>query len=243
MKLYFNPASPFVRKVRVTAHELGLGDRIELTSVTLTPVSPHEGVRSDNPLGKIPALVTDDGVVLFDSPVICEYLDALAGGNRIFPSPGAARWTALRRQALADGVMDAAVLTRYEQTLRPQELRWTDWAEGQLLKIRTALDALEREDLAGVFDIGTIAIACALGYLDLRFASEDWRKAGRGWRRGPPASAIGPRSPRRFLQHRSPERVRRERAAAVRPRRRARRPAARPTPGSAQRAASPARLP
>jgi glutathione S-transferase len=175
MKLYFNPASPFVRKVRVTAHELGLSDRIELSSVTLTPVSPHEGVRSDNPLGKIPALVTDDGAVLYDSPVICEYLDALAGGNRIFPSPGAARWTALRRQALADGIMDAAVLIRYEQALRPQELRWQGWAEGQWLKIRSALDALEHEDLPAALDIGTIAIACALGYLDLRFAGEGWR--------------------------------------------------------------------
>lgn len=175
MQLYFNPASPFVRKVRVTAHELGLSGRIELTSVTLTPVSPHEGLRADNPLGKIPALVTEEGAALYDSPVICEYLDSLAGGNRIFPAPGAARWTALRRQALADGIMDAAVLTRYEQTLRPQDLRWREWADGQLLKIRTALDALERESLEGVFDIGTISIACALGYLDLRFAGEGWR--------------------------------------------------------------------
>ena len=175
MQLYFNPASPFVRKVRITAHELGLSGEIELTSVTLTPVSPHEGLRANNPLGKIPALLTGDGTVLYDSPVICEYLDSLAGGNRIFPAPGAARWTALRRQALADGIMDAAVLTRYEQTLRPQDLRWREWADGQLLKIRAALDALEHESLEGVIDIGTISIACALGYLDLRFAGEGWR--------------------------------------------------------------------
>lgn len=175
MRLYFNPASPYVRKVRVTAHELGLSDEIELLSVSLTPVSPHEGVRSSNPIGKIPALITDDGTALYDSPVICEYLDARAGGNRIFPAVGAVRWTALRRQALADGIMDAAVLTRYEQAVRPQELRWQAWADGQFLKIGTALDALERESLADVFDIGTISIACALGYLDLRFASEGWR--------------------------------------------------------------------
>jgi glutathione S-transferase len=175
MKLYFNPASPFVRKVRVAAIELGLSGSIELTSVSLTPVSSHEGLRADNPLGKIPALLTREGMVLYDSPVICEYLDSLAGGNRLFPAPGSARWTALRRQALADGIMDAAVLTRYEQTLRPQELRWREWADGQLLKIRTALDALERENLESVFDIGTISIACALGYLDLRFAGEGWR--------------------------------------------------------------------
>ena len=177
MQLYFSPASPFVRKVRVTAHELGLSGRIELTSVTLTPVSPHEAVRSSNPLGKIPALITDEGTALYDSPVICEYLDALAGGNRIFPAPGPARWTALRRQALADGMMDAAVLTRYEQAVRPKELRWEAWVDGQLLKIRTALDALELESLEGAFDIGTISIACALGYLDLRFANEGWRKS------------------------------------------------------------------
>lgn len=175
MKLYFNPASPFVRKVRVTAHELGLGEKIELTSLSLTPVSPHDGVRSRNPLGKIPTLVTDDGAALFDSPVICEFLDALAGGNRVFPPVGAERWTALRRQALADGIMDAAVLTRYEEAVRPKELRWQSWVDAQFLKIRTALDSLERENLEGTFDIGTISIACALSYLDLRFASEGWR--------------------------------------------------------------------
>jgi glutathione S-transferase len=132
-------------------------------------------VRSCNPVGKIPALIGDDGATFYDSPVICEYLDARAGGNRIFPAVGTARWTALRRQAIADGIMDAAVLTRYEEAIRPKELRWQEWVDGQLLKIRTALDALERESLEGVFDIGTISIACALGYLDLRFASEDWR--------------------------------------------------------------------
>ena len=177
MQLYFNPASPYVRKVRVTAHELGLAGEIDLIGVSLTPVSPHEGVRSCNPVGKIPALITDDGAALYDSPVICEYLDARAGGNRIFPAVGAARWTALRRQAIADGIMDAAVLTRYEEAVRPKELRWQEWVDGQLLKIRTALDALERESLDGVFDIGTISIACALGYLDLRFAGEGWRKS------------------------------------------------------------------
>jgi glutathione S-transferase len=177
VQLYFNPASPYVRKVRVTAHELGLSDEIELISVSLTPVSPHEAVRSSNPLGKIPALISDDGTAFYDSPVVCEYLDALAGGNRIFPAVGAARWTALRRQAIADGIMDAAVLTRYEEAVRPKELRWQAWVDGQLLKIRTALDALERENLEGAFDIGTISIACALGYLDLRFASEGWRES------------------------------------------------------------------
>lgn len=175
MKLYFNPASPYVRKVRVSAHELGLGSRIELIGISLTPVAPHAALRSSNPIGKIPTLITDDGTVFYDSPVICEYLDSVAGGNRIFPAAGPVRWTALRRQALADGIMDAAVLMRYEEAARPKELRWQDWIDGQLLKVRTVLDALEGESLEGAFDIGTISIACALGYLDLRFASEGWR--------------------------------------------------------------------
>ena len=175
MKLYSNPASPYVRKVRITAQELGLNDRIELVSITLTPVSPHEGVRASNPIGKIPTLVLDDGTALYDSPVICEYLDTLAGGNRIFPAAGAARWTALRRQAIADGIMEAAVLTRYEDAVRPKELRWQAWADGQFLKIRTALDVVEHEHLESAFDIGTLSIVSALGYLDFRFASEGWR--------------------------------------------------------------------
>lgn len=175
MKLYFSPTSPYARKVRISAHELGLSQKIELVSIALSPISPHDALRSSNPLGKLPALIPDDGKALYDSPVICEYLDSLAGGNRIFPAAGAARWTALRRQALADGILDAAVLIRYEEALRPKELRWQQWVDGQWLKMRTGLDALERENLDGVLDIGTISIACALGYLDFRFASEGWR--------------------------------------------------------------------
>ena len=175
MQLYSSPTSPYARKVRITAQELGLGDKIELLGVTLTPINPDDALRASNPLGKIPALLTDDGQALYDSPVICEYLDALAGGQRIFPPVGPARWTALRRQALADGILDSAVSVRYEQTLRPKELRWQEWVEGQWLKVRTALDALERQPPQDVIDIGTISIACALGYLDFRYASDDWR--------------------------------------------------------------------
>ncbi|HJS91756.1 MAG TPA: glutathione S-transferase N-terminal domain-containing protein [Steroidobacteraceae bacterium] len=176
MKLYSSPTSPYARKVRISAHELGLSQKIELISIALSPINPHDALRSSNPLGKLPALITDEGEALYDSPVICEYLDSLAGGNRIFPPLGPARWTALRRQALADGILDAAVLTRYEETLRPKELRWQQWVDGQWLKMRTGLDALERETLdEAALDIGTISIACALGYLDFRFASEGWR--------------------------------------------------------------------
>ena len=175
MKLYFSPASPFARKVRVSALELGLAERIELLQISLSPVSPHTDLRQHNPLGKIPALITDEGAALYDSPVICEYLDALAGGARLWPAAGPARWRALTRQALADGITDAAVLVRYEQAVRPEPLRWAQWIEGQWLKIRTALEALERDSLEGVFDIGTISVACALGSLDFRFAEEGWR--------------------------------------------------------------------
>jgi glutathione S-transferase len=175
MQLYTNPNSPFARKVRVSALELGLADRIENLEVTLSPINPHAALGQHNPLEKIPALITDDGEALYDSPVICEYLDALAGGGRLIPTAGAARWTALRRQALADGIMDAAVLVRYETVLRPATLRWPEWREGQWHKIHTALDALEREQLGETFDIGAIAVACALGYLDLRFAESAWR--------------------------------------------------------------------
>ena len=176
MKLFTNSHSPFARKVRVSALELGLDGRIENLEVSLTPVSPHAGLRERNPLGKIPALITDAGEALYDSPVICEYLDALAGGNRLFPANGPARWRALRRQALADGIADAAVLVRYETAARPVPLQWREWLDGQWLKIRSALDALEHDTLDGPFDIGVISIACALGYLDLRFPQEPWRQ-------------------------------------------------------------------
>lgn len=175
MQLYSSPTSPFGRKVRVAAIELGLAARIQLINITLTPVEPHAELRTRNPLGKIPALVTDEGETLYDSPVICEYLDSLAGGGRIVPASGAHRWTALRRQALADGLTDAAVLVRYEQAVRPASLQWREWVEGQFLKVRTALDALETERLES-FDIGALSVACALGYLDFRFPAEQWRE-------------------------------------------------------------------
>ena len=176
MRLHYNAASPYVRKVMAVAIETGLEQRLEPTQRKMTPVAPDADLAADNPLGKIPCLVTDDGAVLYDSRVICEYLDSLHGGPKMFPA-GATRWPALRRQATADGILDAALLARYETFLRPEERRWPDWTEGQKLKFRRALDGLEGE--AGTFrdtvDIGTIAIACALGYLDFRYADEEWR--------------------------------------------------------------------
>ena len=176
MQLHYNVASPFVRKVMAVAIETGLAERIEPVKRLPSPVAPVAEVNADNPLGKVPCLVADDGSALYDSRVICEYLDSLHHGARMFPPSGAARWTALRRQALADGIMDAGVLARYETFVRPHETRWQPWIDNQKQKFRRGLDALEQGGASlGVVDIGTLAIACALGYLDFRYADEDWR--------------------------------------------------------------------
>lgn len=177
MRLHSNPASPFGRKVKVTARELGLSERIEIVDLTVTPVAPSDALNADNPLGKIPCLVTDEGMVLYDSRVICEHLDGLHDGGRLFPAAGPSRWRALTLQALGDGIMDAGVLTRYETVLRPEALRWPEWIANQKLKIARGLDRLEATagDLAQTPDIGLIAVACALGYLDFRYPQDAWR--------------------------------------------------------------------
>ena len=179
MKLHYALPSPYVRKVRAVAIELGLDDRIELLSRGITPVSPEAELNADNPLGKIPCLLTDDGQALYDSRVICAYLDSLADGKSLYPGSGAARWTALRREALADGILDAAVGCRYETFLRPKEQQWDSWIEGQRGKFSRGLDQLEREaqSFGDSVDIGTIAAACACGYMDFRYADEGWRNA------------------------------------------------------------------
>ena len=177
MKLYHSAASPFVRKSLVAAHETGLAGRIEIATIALTPVASNAQLNEENPLGKIPALVLEDGTTLFDSRVICEYLDTLHDGPRLFPADERERWAALRRQALADGLLDAAILGRYETFLRPEERQWTDWIDGQRAKFRRALDALEGEaDRFGdTVDIGTIAAGCAADYLDFRSLDDGWR--------------------------------------------------------------------
>ena len=177
MKLYAPTPSPSVRKVRVLARETGLAARIEEIPAAVSPIAPDERVTRANPLGKVPALILDDGTALYDSPVICEYLDGLHSGRRLFPPAGPARWAALRQQAEGDGLLDAAVLTRYELVLRPEPLRWPEWVAGQKAKVAAVLDDLERDaaSLAGELTIGGITIACALGYLDFRFADDAWR--------------------------------------------------------------------
>lgn len=175
MKLLTNPASPFGRKVKVAALETGLFERLELHDLQTSAVAPDPALLAANPLGKIPCLVLDDGAALYDSRVIAEYLDTLHDGPSLFPAEG--RWRVLRLQALGDGIADAAVLARYETLLRPEPLRWAAWVEGQLAKSRLALDGLEGEvNLLGERPhIGGIAVACALGYLDLRHPALGWR--------------------------------------------------------------------
>jgi glutathione S-transferase len=176
LKIFYAPASPFVRKCLVAADELGLRGRIELIPAAAHPVKRDDTVVAYNPLGKIPTLITDDGTVLYDSRVICDYLNAL-GSGQLIPRDGPARWEVLVLQSLADGIMDASVLARYETAARPESLRWSDWLDGQLAKVGSGLDTLEAR--VGAFgdrvDLGTIAVGCALGYLDFRFASLDWR--------------------------------------------------------------------
>lgn len=179
MKLCYSATSPYVRKVVAAGIELGLDGRIE--RVPTSAWDPGTKLGEINPLGKLPALVTDDGEALYDSPVICEYLDSVAGGGKLFPAGGAARWTALRRQALADGIMDAGVSARLESQ-RPAGAKSEDWIARQRAAMSRALDALEAEagNLGGDVTIGHVAIACALGYLDFRFAADEWRNGRSG---------------------------------------------------------------
>ncbi|MDQ0473713.1 glutathione S-transferase [Labrys wisconsinensis] len=173
MILRSSPTSPFGRKVKIAAHHLGLIDRITITVADTS--DPGDTLRTQNPLGKIPALILADGTALYDSRVILDYLDMLAGGGRIVPV-GLARFPALVRQALADGVMDAGLLRVYEVRFRPEESRVQAWTDHQAGKMERSLAVLERD--IGAFDpaldVGSIALACALGYLDLRFAGA-WR--------------------------------------------------------------------
>ncbi len=169
MKLLGAAASPFVRKARVLALELGVDLPFETVATATSVVLPQA-----NPLAKIPTLIRDDGPPIYDSSVICGYLDALAGG-RLIPASGEARWRALTLEALADGLCDAAVWRRGEMA-RPAGDGHSDALAKAARAVERALDALEAQagTFAG-FDIGEIAVACALGYLDFRYANEPWR--------------------------------------------------------------------
>ena len=174
MRLHFSGTSPFVRKVLVLAHEAGIADRIKLVPTDVW--APDSDIRDANPLGKVPALELDDGTVLFDSPVICDYLDATFCDHRYLPADGPAHWHARRTIALADGMMDASVLQLLEQKRDPA-LCSTDWIARQQAAVDGGLDALENlvEGFDAVVSQAAIAVACALGYRDFRFAGIDWR--------------------------------------------------------------------
>jgi glutathione S-transferase len=172
MQLLYSPMSPFARKVRVVAHEAGLAGRVEIEVVR--PFE-DEGVRAVNPLSKVPCMLTDDGKPLHDSRVICEYLDDMAGA-RLIPKSGEARWRALTIQSLADGMGDAAVRTAQERR-RAEGDQHPDVIERQLKAINAALDLLEGDGAGDGWQIGEIAVAAHLGYLDFRKVL-DWR-AGR----------------------------------------------------------------
>ncbi len=178
MKLYWSPTSPYVRKVTVVAHETGLFSRLTLESVAVLPTKPNAEYGRENPLMKVPCLATDGGELLFDSRVICEYLDSLHDGRKLIPAGGGERWRVLRQQALADGILDAGILLRYEAAIRTDAQRNAEWIAGQSLKITQGLDALETETdtLSGPIDLGQITIACALGWLEFRNPVPDIRK-------------------------------------------------------------------
>ena len=179
MKLHWSPRSPFVRKVMIVAHELDLTDRIETVRTVVAMVRPNPDLLPDNPLSKIPTLVLDDGRVLIDSLVICEYLDVLAGGGRLFPLTGPARWDALARHALGNGLLDILILWRNERD-KPEARRTPEWLAAFSLKTGTALDRLQDQVAADpdrAFDIGDVALGCMLSYLDFRFDDLGWRAA------------------------------------------------------------------
>lgn len=173
LQVYFSPFSPFVRKVLVSAAELGID--IERLPSNTNPVTRDPTVVAVNPLGQVPTLLAGDEA-LYDSRVICEYLDH--GHGKLFPAAGPARWQVLREQSLGDGLIGAALLRRYEQVIRPDGMRFRPWFDGQHEKVVSALDQFAAwvPDFGERVDIGTITVACALAYLDLRFPEEDWRE-------------------------------------------------------------------
>jgi glutathione S-transferase len=178
MTLHWSPRSPFVRKVMIVAHEAGVADRLKCVRTVVGGTKPHLDLMRENPLGKLPTLVLEDGTVLYDSSVIAEYFDRLHDGPKLFPAGGHERLAALRRDALGSGMLDV-LLQWLAERLRPAERVSQPHMDLWQLKIRTCVEALEREaaDIAAApFGIGHISIGVALAYLDFRFATENWRE-------------------------------------------------------------------
>lgn len=178
MTLFYSPSSPFVRKVMVLLHETQQLQKVELFNIQLSPIAPHSDVNARNPAGKIPALELANGDTLHDSRVILDYLDYQHSGEPLIPRDGPQRWQRLTLASLADALIDAAILIRYETFLRPEELQWSQWLDNQQEKIERALTKFEVSASTGelqAFDIASISIACALGYLDFRQPQLGWR--------------------------------------------------------------------
>lgn len=169
MKLFYQTHSPYARKVLVAAHETGLAGDLDVTHHETSPTLRNEAVYALNPLGKVPVLLLDDGTVLFDSNVICEYLDGLHEGPKLIPTDPAARFRVLRMQALAQGIADAGIAARWDIERRPEALRWPALRDAYLQKVAASCDYAERElDPDAAPDLGTIAMATALSWIEFR---------------------------------------------------------------------------
>src|ERR1700688_3511093 len=179
MKLTFSPASPFARKVRIAAIELGLIDKIEFVPATVVPGQPNDEYSNMYPLKKLPALILDNGEVIVDSYVIVEYLDDLAGGGKLVPASGASRWKVKSDHSMLQGMLDSMLLCRYEKMVRPERLRWQAWNDDHWNRAWSGMARFEKQAdmLSRPLDISQIALTCVLGYADFRFADCGWRKA------------------------------------------------------------------
>ncbi|MFZ3280814.1 glutathione S-transferase family protein [Pseudomonas sp.] len=173
MKLFYQTHSPYARKVLVLAHELGIASSLEVIHHETSPTSPNETIYKANPLGKVPVLILPDATALFDSIVICEYLDDLSDGPKLIPANGPERYKALRLQALAQGMCDVGIKLRWEVERRPEALRYPAYADGQAFKLKEAYRFIEEHvDLNGPLTLGHIALATALDWIAFRQLSD-----------------------------------------------------------------------
>jgi glutathione S-transferase len=179
MKLTYSAASPFARKVRIAAIELGLIDRIEFVPTTVAPGQPNEEYSKIYPMKKLPALILDNGDIVVDSYVIVEYLDELAGGGKLIPASGPTRWKVKSDHSMLQAMLDSMLLCRYEKMVRPQGLQWQAWSDDHWNRAWSGMAHFEKQPdtLSRPLDISQIALACVLGYADFRFADCGWRKA------------------------------------------------------------------
>jgi glutathione S-transferase len=179
MKLTFSQASPFARKVRISAIELGLIDKIEFVAATVVPGQANDEYLRINPLKKLPALILDNGEVILDSYVIVEYLDEIAGGGKLIPASGPNRWRVKSDHSMLQGMLDSMLLCRYEKMVRPQGLQWQAWSDDHWNRAWSGMARFDEQAdvLARPLDIVQIALTCVLGYADFRFADCGWRKA------------------------------------------------------------------